>query len=345
MSNVCLSTLKVYGPANLAKRARRVILPVFGPCLQDSSNPFLETEAGNPPLAVVRIETEDVPPVRVVADISLLEPELRFELGFSNWSSGFQGRRIYQGGVVSSGEDEPFCIEEQMAEPAGASSIVGAGDAQPANDQQGGTAPDRLHDSAESILQRARRRVSGGRDIESPADETLPWVHDSWVGECEAARVYSRKAPTFDYSQRPVITATLTPAELRLLVQRHINTLLQWDEFYAWNGLAEREWLEHKIIHEVRLAALVELLPPEDQQRLQQQLEIRWRYIQSVRAEVTRCGKVEEDFWDRADAGLLSEAEIAAHQTPPFIRGAPVMLPPADGGPEPECWDLYRSEY
>jgi hypothetical protein len=341
MSNVCHSTLKVYGPANLGERACSVILPVFGPCLQESSNPFLETEASNPPLAVVRIETEDVPPVRAVADISLLEPELRFELLFSNWASGFQGGRIYQRGIVTSGEDSPFCIEEELAESAGASSIVDAGDAQPANDQPGGTAPDRLYDSAESILQRARQRANGGRSTRVPSDETLPWVHDSWVGECEAAGVYSRKAPVFNYEDKPAITVTLSATEVRLVAQRHLNTFMGWNEFYAWNGLGEGAFAERATIHEVRFRGLYESLPHEDQERLQRQLEIRQRYIESVAAEVARCEKVESEFWKQADAGLVSEAEIASHRTPSFIAGLPVMPPSADGGPGPEEWDMF----
>ena len=339
MPNVCHSTLKVYGPANLAERARSVIVPVFGPCLQDSSNPFLETEADNPPLAVVRIETEEIPPVQAVADISLLQPELRFELGFSNWASGFQGRRIYQGGVVTSGEDEPFCIEEEMAEPAGASSIVDAGDALPAHDQPGGKAPARLHDSAESILQRARQRVNGGRGTQAPPDETLQWVHDSWVGECEAAGVYSRKAPAYEYSEKPSLMVALTAAEVRLLAQRHLNTVARWEEACVWSGSTERYITERVICHDIRFQTLAVLLPAKEQQRFQQQIAIRDRYIKSVEAEVVRCGKAEDDFWKLADAGLLSEAEIAAHRTPPFIAGLPVMPSPADGGPGPEEWD------
>ena len=341
MSNVCHSTLKVYGPATLAERARSVIVPVFGPCLQDSSNPFLETEADNPPLAAVRVETEEIPPAQAVADISLLEPELRFELGFSNCASGFRGRRIYQGGVVSSGEENPVCIEEELAEPAGARSIVDAGDAQPAHDQPGETAPNRLHGAAESILQRARQRVNGGRGTQAPPDETLQWVHDSWVGECEAAGVYSRQSPVFNYEDKPAIAVLLTTAEVRLLAQRHLNTCMSWNEFYAWCGLCEWALAERATIHEARFRGLYESLPHEDQERLRRQLEIRQHYIRSVAAEVARCEKLEADFWDRADAGLVSEAEIADHKTPPFIAGLPVMPSPADGGPGPEAWDMF----
>jgi hypothetical protein len=274
-----------------------------------------------------------------VADISLFEPELRFELGFGNWASGFQGCRIYQGGVVTSGEDKPFCVEEEMAESAGASSIVNAGDAQPANDQPGGTALERLHDSAESVLQRGKQRTNSGPNTEASSDEPLPWVHDSWVGECEAAGVYSRKAPTYDCSEKPSIAAALTVAEVRLLAQRHLNTVVKWEEFFVWTGMIEWEFTQRVMCHNIRFQQLAELLPAEEQQRFRQQIAIRDRYVKSVKAEVVRCGKAEDDFWKLADAGLLSEAEIAAHRTPSFIAGLPVMPSPADGGPGPEEWD------
>jgi hypothetical protein len=339
MPNVCQSTLKVYGPAHFAERARIVIEPIFGPCLPDHSNPFLETEAGNPPLAVVRIASEEIPPFQVVTDVSLLEPELRFELLFSNWASDFQGRRIYQGGVVTSGEDQPLCIEEEMAKPAGTSSIVDAGDALPAHDQPGGTSTDRLHGAAERVLQRATQRVNGGLGTQEPPNETLQWVHDSWVGECEAAGVYSRKTPVYKFQEKPAIAATLTAAEVRLLAQRHLNTVVKWEEFFVWTGMIEWEFTQRVMCHNIRFQQLAELLPAEEQQRFRQQIAIRDRYVKSVKAEVVRCGKAEDDFWKLADAGLLSEAEIAAHRTPSFIAGLPVMPSPADGGPGPEEWD------
>ena len=344
MSSVCHSKLKVYGPPELAEKARGLIELAFGACMPEHEKSLLETEADNPPLAVVRLESEEMPPFQRVALVSLCGPEFRCELVFINSAGGLGGSRVFQGGAVTSNVDERHGVEAEPEPTAAAPSIVNAGDTQSAHVQVACSKSDRGRRARDSILAEARRRANGGRDIESPADETLPWVQDSWVGECETAGVYSRIAPTFDYSQRPVITATLTPAELRLLVQRHINTLLQCDEFFAWNGFWERAWEVHAMAHEFRLAALVELLPPEDQQRFQQQLEIRGRYIQSVRAEVTRCEKVEADFWDRADAGLVSKAEIAEHKTPPFIRGAPVMPSPADGSPDPERWDLYLIE-
>ena len=201
--------------------------------------------------------------------------------------------------------------------------------------------PPHARESAESILRRARRRANGGLDIETTSDESLPWVHDSWIAECEGVGAYSRKPPAYDYSEVPAIPAMLTRAEVKLLAQRHLNTAMDWEEFYAWNGLAEKEWAVRSMIHDARSHVLADLLPPEDQHEFRRQIEIRDRYIASVRAEVFLCEKAESEFWSRADAGLVSEAEIAAHKTPPFIAGFPVTPPPADGGPGPEVWDLY----
>jgi hypothetical protein len=105
--------------------------------------------------------------------------------------------------------------------------------------------------------------------------------------------------------------------------------------------MCERDIDERVVCHDIRFHQLVELLPVEDQQRFQRQIDIRNRYIASVKAEVHRCEKAESDFWSRADAGLVSEAEIAAHKTPPFVEGLPVTPGPADGGPEPEHWSLF----
>jgi hypothetical protein len=201
--------------------------------------------------------------------------------------------------------------------------------------------PPNARESADSILRRARERANGGQPIEAAPDETLQWVHDSWIGECEAAGVYSRQAPAFDYSEGPSITATLTRAEVKLLAQRHLNTAMNWAEFYAWNGLGEKEFAERAIIHDIRSRILAELLPPEEQDGFRRQIEIRKRYIASVGSEVFRCEKAEGDFWSQADAGLVSKAEIDAHKTPPFIAGFPGMPSPADGGPEPEQWSMF----
>lgn len=194
------------------------------------------------------------------------------------------------------------------------------------------------------VLQKARERVAGRCCSQELPDKTLRWVHDSWVDECEAAGVYSRKAPTYCYSEEPAITLELTVAEVRLLAQRHLNTVLDANEFYAWSGRGDRETAERTMIHSSRFQIMMERLPPGEQQRVQQQLEIRQRYLQSVEAEVARCEEAEADFWRRANAGLLSAAEIAAHKTPSFIAGLPTMPPPADGGPGPEQWDMFSGE-
>lgn len=344
MPNTCHSTLKVYGPSHLAEKARGLIALAFGACVHDHENPFLETEADNPPLAVVRIDSEDAPPTQLVARVSSCGPEFRFELIFDNWASGFRGRRVYQSGVVASGDDERYDVEAELEQPAAACSIVDSGDTRAAHDQMAGLDPDRARHTSDNILQEAKRRANGGRNAEPPADETLQWAHDSWIDQCETAGVYSRTPSPYGYSEQPAIKATLTPAELRILVQRHLNSSFEWTEFFAWNGLAEGAGAARAMIHEVRFKTLVELLPPGEQQRLQQQRAIRQQYVQSVRAEVARCEKAEGDFWARADAGLVCEAEIAAHKTPLFIMGAPVMPPPADGGPGPERWDVFASE-
>ena len=113
MPNICNSTLKVYGPTHLAERARSMIKPVFGPCLADYSNPFLKAEPENPPLAVVRIESREVPPVMIVEELSGREPGLVFELLYSNWASGVRGSRVYRGGDVTSETQGAFQIEDE----------------------------------------------------------------------------------------------------------------------------------------------------------------------------------------------------------------------------------------
>lgn len=203
--------------------------------------------------------------------------------------------------------------------------------------------PDSPHarESAESILRRARERANGGQYVEATPDEALPWVHDSWIGECEAAGVYSRKPPAYDYSEEPAIAVTLTRAEVKLLAQRHLNTAMDWEEFYAWNGLAEKELAVRSMIHDARSRLLADLLPRDERDGLRRQIEIRNRYIASVRSEVFRCEKAEHAFWERVEEGLIDEDAIAAHRTPPFIAGLPGMRSPADGGPGPEAWDLF----
>lgn len=208
----------------------------------------------------------------------------------------------------------------------------------PMNDTPGSP---RIRESDESIPQRVRERANCERDIHPAAEGTLQWKHDSWIDECEAAGVYSRKAPAFDAQEKPSLTATLTRAEAKLLAQRHLNTVASWRECSAWTGVSERYIEERVVCHDIRFQQLAELLPLEDQQRFRRQIEIRDRYIASVRAEVLRCEIAEGQFWEQVDAGLVSEDEIASHKTPPFIAGLPVVPSPADGGPGPETWDLF----
>ncbi|MBM4022609.1 MAG: hypothetical protein FJ284_10305 [Planctomycetes bacterium] len=95
-----------------------MIAPVFGPCLPDYSNPFLKSEPDNPPLAVVRIDSREVPPVSIVEEMSGQEPGLVLELLYSNWGSGVRGSLVYRGGDVTSQTREAFDIEaERRGDP------------------------------------------------------------------------------------------------------------------------------------------------------------------------------------------------------------------------------------
>ena len=168
--------------------------------------------------------------------------------------------------------------------------------------------------------------------------------YHSWIAECEAAGVYSQKSPVFDYSEKAALTVTLTRAEICTLAQRHLSTVFTWNEFFGWTGICEDVWDQRAEHHEARFRQLLKHLPAEDQQRFQQQIEIRQRYIQAVKAEVDRAGEREQEFESRRVAGKVSEAEAAAHVTPPYILGYPVMPAPLDGNREPEEWDIFASE-
>jgi len=167
--------------------------------------------------------------------------------------------------------------------------------------------------------------------------------YHSWIAECEASGVYSQKSPVFDYSEKAALTVTLTRAEICTLAQRHLSTVLMWNEFLGWTGICEDVWLQRAEHHEARFQQLLKHLPAEDQQRFQQQIEIRQRYIEAVEAEVARAGKQEQEFASRLEAGKVSEAEAAAHVTPPYILGYPVMPAPLKGSREPEEWDIFKS--
>lgn len=123
MPTTCHGTLKVYGDPVHAERARDRIAAVFGPPLQHDANPFLNSEPENPPLIVVRTESREVPPVMLVAELSEQEPELVFELVYSNWASCIQGTRVYKNGKLTRDEQSPYFVEEL---PAGSEPAVAA---------------------------------------------------------------------------------------------------------------------------------------------------------------------------------------------------------------------------
>lgn len=119
MPNVCHSTLKAYGPTHLAAQAREAVAAVFGPCLPDYSNPFLETESDNPPLAVVRIESHEVPPVMLVEELSKQLPQLTLVLLYDTYLGGRRGHRKYIAGQVTEEHHEQYCFESEALCPSG----------------------------------------------------------------------------------------------------------------------------------------------------------------------------------------------------------------------------------
>lgn len=155
MPNVCHSTLKVYGPSHLAERARNMIAPVFGPCLPDYSNPFLKSEPDNPPLAVVRIDSREVPPVTIVEEMSGQDPGLVLELIYSNWASGVRGSRVYRGGDVTSETREAFQIEAESRGDPGHDANASPVENQPAAYQECGPVQTVVQDRETSETQPA----------------------------------------------------------------------------------------------------------------------------------------------------------------------------------------------
>lgn len=155
MPNVCHSTLKVYGPSHLAERARNMIAPVFNPCLPDYSNPFLKSEPDNPPLAVVRIDSREMPPVTIVEEMSGQEPGLVLELIYSNWASGVRGSRVYRGGDVTSETREAFQIEAESRGDPGHDANASPVENQPAAYQECGPVQTVVQDCETSETQPA----------------------------------------------------------------------------------------------------------------------------------------------------------------------------------------------
>lgn len=116
MPTTCHGTLKVYGDPVHADRARDRIAAIFGPPLRNDANPFLKSEPENPPLLVVRTESRVVPPVTLVAELSEQEPELVFELLYSNGERCVQGTRVYKNGKLTHDEQSPYFVEELLAD-------------------------------------------------------------------------------------------------------------------------------------------------------------------------------------------------------------------------------------
>ena len=165
----------------------------------------------------------------------------------------------------------------------------------------------------------------------------------AWIAECEQAGVYDSGRPVFNYREEPKFLVALTRAEILMLAQRHLNTVLGWNEFLAWNGNLGDFDYELNLgvgIHQLRFHELSRQLPQADQKRFGRQIEIRQGYITAVEAEVVRAGEQEELFQKRREAGLASDSEVAAHVTPPYMLGSPVMPPLVKGQTEPEEWDL-----
>jgi len=112
MSNTCHSTLKVYGNRVHADTARKIVEAVFGPCVPDEENQFLQTE-NPPPLAAVRISSTDVPPTTLVEELSTKLPDLSFMLIYANPIGGHRGHVQFVAGNATDEYAERYLIEEE----------------------------------------------------------------------------------------------------------------------------------------------------------------------------------------------------------------------------------------
>jgi hypothetical protein len=101
MSDICHSTLKVYGDERFAEYIRTIVEVTFGPCLRDENNPYLDSERGNPPAAVVLIDSAEVPPVQLVGELSSKLPELSFTLVYTMPSRDRRGSCTYKSGQLT----------------------------------------------------------------------------------------------------------------------------------------------------------------------------------------------------------------------------------------------------
>ena len=113
MSNNCHSTIKVYGPISMASYAKKIVGAAIAPCLEDAENPFLQSETV-PPLAVVRCVSVEVPPARLVQELSSKLPGLSFTLVHCNYMGGRRGEITYEAGVATDGPEEKSVSEELL---------------------------------------------------------------------------------------------------------------------------------------------------------------------------------------------------------------------------------------
>ena len=111
MSNTCHGTLKIYGSNIHTDTARKVADAVFGSCVPDDQNPFLHTETP-PPLAVVRISSADVPPAKLVANLSAKLPELTFTLIYAIPLGDRRGHVTYKAGAATDEHSETYFVED-----------------------------------------------------------------------------------------------------------------------------------------------------------------------------------------------------------------------------------------
>ena len=112
MSNTCYSTLKVYGNKIHADTTRKVVEAVFGSCIPDEENQFLQTETPAP-LAVVRISSTDAPPVTLVEELSAKLPDLSFMLIYAIPLGDRRGHVKFVAGTATDKYAERYLIEEE----------------------------------------------------------------------------------------------------------------------------------------------------------------------------------------------------------------------------------------
>jgi hypothetical protein len=117
MPSTCHSTLKVYGPSCAAEGARKLVESIFGPSLREDASPFLVTEAIDPPLVAVRIQSTEIPPVALVRELSSREPSLVFKVVYANYGTFACGTCEYRNGEMTRNE-ESMCFADMLTEDA-----------------------------------------------------------------------------------------------------------------------------------------------------------------------------------------------------------------------------------